>query len=149
MKIACILTYINTMILVSIATILGVMWASDSLPIKIVTSLDCDIEAGTCTENLDAINIASQLGRLDFASFALAIFGVTFGVGAIFSFLFIRDHAEREAIKAAEKETENYLRRHLSSLVDQGISSVRADASSDEANQMAAEASDDNPTGGE
>ena len=56
---------------------------------------DCDVTS--------AIQIASQLGRLDVVSMALGFLGVGVGFFAIFSFFAVKDEAEEKARTVAEK----------------------------------------------
>ena len=51
---------------------------------------------------VDSISYASQLGRLDVVSLLLALFGIIFGFGAIFGFLYIKERSEFVAHTAAE-----------------------------------------------
>ncbi len=85
------------------------LWATDSLeslPIEVVYKEVCDENAKECSKNPDVINIAVQLGRLDWVATALAILGAGIGLLAIFSLLFTKEKAEIEARSTAREVSE-------------------------------------------
>ena len=98
------LTYFNSVCVVAILIALVVITFSDIAPIEIVTKEICDSNGENCETNLDVINIAVQLGRLDFVSICLAILGAAIAMGAIFGFLSIRDQAELVAGRAVREK---------------------------------------------
>jgi hypothetical protein len=56
----------------------------------------------------DAVSIAYQLGRLDFASVALTIIGVVFALLGVFGFMHLKDRAEFIAKKTTEECFKEY-----------------------------------------
>lgn len=85
------------------------LFFSDSLnsyPVELVYKEVCDENTKLCSEHPDAINIAVQLGRLDFVAMALTVLGVGVGLLAIFSFLYAKEKAEIEAKSAAKEVAE-------------------------------------------
>lgn len=61
-------------------------------------------EAAKNEDAADALHFAVQVGRLDVVSLLLALFGLLFGVSAIFAFVFVKERAEVQARLSAEKE---------------------------------------------
>lgn len=53
---------------------------------------------------VDAIHAAVSLGRLDIVSVALTLLAILLGLGAFFSFGYVRDRAEIVARQQANKE---------------------------------------------
>lgn len=98
------LTYFNTFISITIIVSLCVIYFSDVAPVEFVTKEICDSNGENCETNIDVINIAVQLGRLDFVSICLAIIGAAIAMGAIFGFLSIRDQAELVAGRAVREK---------------------------------------------
>ncbi len=60
---------------------------------------------------VDSISYASQLGRLDTISLALAIFSIILGFAAIVGFLHIKETSEAIARDVSRETAENHLRR--------------------------------------
>lgn len=78
-----------------------------------VAFLDVVIPASHLTEaleNPDAIQVAVELGRLDFVSSILAVLGILLGLAALLSFSYVLGAAR----KKAEDETKIYLQQNLS-----------------------------------
>lgn len=149
------LTYINFVVWLIIVSTLLLIWLSDALPVEFVTSQVCDKNGEKCEKNLDIIRIAVQLGRLDTISFGLTFFAGAFGLIALFSFLHIRDHAEREAIKAAENKVEevvpelvqDYLRINLPGMVEASVKNEMARIDNNTADEAAAQSGGDGGKG--
>lgn len=97
LRVSSLLTYINTAVWVVIVLIVLVLLYQDAIPIEFVTSEICDPNGENCETNLDVINIAVQIGRLDFVSICLAILGGAIAMGALFGFISMKDHAEMVA----------------------------------------------------
>jgi len=66
----------------------------------------------------DAISIAYQLGRLDFASLALALIGVVFAILGVFGFMHLKDRAEFIAKKTTEECFEKF-KKEMSEKLEQ------------------------------
>ncbi|MBM6550697.1 hypothetical protein [Marinomonas ostreistagni] len=66
----------------------------------------------------DAISIAYQLGRLDFASLALALIGVVFAILGVFGFMHLKDRAEFIAKKTTEECFEQF-KKEMSEKLEQ------------------------------
>jgi len=62
---------------------------------------------------LDAIHIASQLGRLDIVSLILAMFGLLVGIAAIFGFIEVRSGARDAASEVAKAEAKAHMDKYL------------------------------------
>lgn len=99
----------------------------------------------------DALTVAAQLGRLDFASLLLAIVSTILVLGGIFAFLNFRSIAKSHAIAqaketaeaTAERVTNEYLQRELPDLLDAYRSFLDSDDVSDEDADDMAEAQED------
>lgn len=99
----------------------------------------------------DALKIAAQLGRLDFASLLLAIVSTILVLGGIFAFLNFRSIAKAHAIAqaketaeaTAERVTNEYLQRELPDLLEAYRNFLDSDDVSDEAADQMASAQDD------
>ena len=90
------LIYFNALCFLLIILIVGTIIGSDYvgfLPIELVYDEVCQNHRKVCDESPDSINIAVQLGRLDFVSTGLTILGTAFALAAIFGFLYIRENA--------------------------------------------------------
>lgn len=74
-----------------------------SYPVEVVYKEVCDAFSGICQKSPDAINLAVQLGRLDWVATALAILGAGVGLLAILSFIYAKERAEIEAQKTAKE----------------------------------------------
>lgn len=92
----------SALLWVIVLTVSAVLFFSHALPVEIVTEEVCN-GAGACERHLDAINIAVQLGRLDFVSTSLAILGAAVALFAIFGFLYIKEGSERVAEITADR----------------------------------------------
>lgn len=66
-----------------------------------------------CGDSSDAIFIASQMGRLDVVSIALAILGVVIAAAALGSYVVIRD----AAMNAAREEANDWIRENHTELI--------------------------------
>lgn len=118
------LTYFNSFVsAVLLATLLVVVF-SDIAPVEFVTNEICDQNGENCESNIDAINIAVQLGRLDFVSICLAILGAAIAMAALFSFLSIRDTAELVAGRSVREKWEYWENEVLPKLTFKAISKL-------------------------
>lgn len=106
------------------------------------------------TDNItkDALEVAAQLGRLDFASLLLAIVSTILVLGGIFAFINFRSIAKAQAVEearktaeaTAERVTNEYLQRELPDLLEAYRSFLDSnDVTDDAANQMANAQDDD------
>lgn len=75
----------------------------NSYPVEVVYKETCEGNPELCSKRPDVINIAVQLGRLDFIGMALTTLGVGVGLSAVFSFLYIKEKSVIEAKKTAEE----------------------------------------------
>lgn len=88
----------------------------------------------------DVLNVAVQIGRLDFVSAILAMFGILTGLAAIFGFIEVRNRAEDRARitaieiagKIARSEAREEVRRSLPAIVAREMLSGRAKFFSEE-----------------
>ena len=94
----------------------------------------------------EAMEVAAQLGRLDFASLLLAIVSLILVLGGVYAFINFRAiakaHAVAEATKVAEataeRVTNEYLQRELPDLLDAYRSFLDSgDVSDEDADDMA------------
>lgn len=67
--------------------------------------------------SVDAIQVAMELGRLDFVSLVVSVFGILGGFAAIFGFIEIRGRAERKAIEAATPKAEEIASQEVRKLL--------------------------------
>ncbi len=106
------------------------------------------------TQSADAIQIASQLGRLDFISALLAVVALLIAIAAIPLFLFLRYRAEtvaREEIRAQmegltsklEAETISKMQEMLSTLVKDYMDLAGSQAAVIQADEIAGAQEDD------
>ena len=65
------------------------------------------------TESLDALQVATQLGRLDVVSSILAMFGILIGLAAIFGFAEVRVRAKEVAGDVARDEAKTAMDSYL------------------------------------
>ncbi|WP_323845297.1 hypothetical protein [Microbulbifer magnicolonia] len=94
----------------------------NSYPVEVVYKEVCDENAELCSKRPDVINIAVQLGRLDFIGMALTVLGVGVGLSAVFSFLYIKEKSVIEAREAAKVAAES----EMASLSDQAKEKIDA-----------------------
>lgn len=97
------------------------LWKTNSLeilPIETVYKEVCEENKQVCSKSPDVINIAVQLGRLDWVATSLAILGVGVGLLAIFSFLFTKEKAEIEARSTAKKVATSVSQKVVEGLID-------------------------------
>lgn len=120
------LSYINLILMLCIVSVLLLMSFSDILPVKLIYSTLCNenSEKG-CENNLDAIHVAAQLGRLDFISISITILGVCLGIGAIFAFLYIKDRSEAIARQVSEEEFKRWSEKTAPRIITGEISKYR------------------------
>ena len=101
-------------------------------------------------ETVDAMVVAAQLGRLDFASLLLAIVSLILVFGGLFAFVNFRSIAKSQAVAearevaeaTAERVTNEYLQRELPDLLEAYRSFLDSDDVSDEQADRMAEAQD-------
>jgi hypothetical protein len=67
----------------------------------------------SANNNLDIIQAASELGRLDIAAFSLTFLGVVIAVGALMGFPLIRHSAIAEAVLEAGEVVRTDLKKHI------------------------------------
>lgn len=100
----------------------------------------------------DAVQLASQTGRLDFLSAVLAVLAIILGIGAFPIFFFVQRRAERvateavaEALKGASERLESLaiskLESMLPTLYDDYMELVKNAVSAEEGNKIAEAAS--------
>lgn len=111
--------FINSFVLVFFAAMIGMLLGPsyfNLLPIDLVYSELCQEHSEVCNQNPDSINIAVQLGRLDFISIALAMLAIAIGFVGIFGFMSIKEQARIDAKRVAEETAElmvtAYLEKH-------------------------------------
>lgn len=98
----------------------------------------------------DALQIAAQIGRLDFVSLLLAIVSLILVLGGLYAFINFRaiakahavEEANRVAEATAERVTNEYLQRELPDLLDAYRSFLDPGDISDQAANEMAEAQD-------
>lgn len=117
------LTYFNSVVVVVFLITFLVVVFSDflSVPIELVTKEVCDSNGENCETNLDVINIAVQLGRLDFVSICLAILGSAIAMGAIFAFFSIKEQAEVVAGRAVRQKWKYWENDVMPKLIIQNV----------------------------
>jgi hypothetical protein len=107
------------------------------------------------TGPIDVVHYASQIGRLDFVSAALAVLALILGAGAFPVFFFVQRRAEKIASDAAEdtliKATERIEREAIARLetmlprmVEEYMEIVKNSVSAEAADRIAEAAGDDN-----
>lgn len=101
----------------------AVLYFSEAVPIRMVRSLKCEAPPSpeNCSQQLDVINVAVQLGRLDFVTFGLTILGTAIALLAVFAYLAIRERAELVASHTADQWMQHYTDNKLQSEVFRAI----------------------------
>ena len=117
-----VLIYFNALcfllIILLVWTIIGSDYV-DFLPVELVYGEVCQNHRKVCEESPDSINIAVQLGRLDFISTSLAILGTAFGLVAIFGFMYIKENAAMVATSTAEETAKEYMTSNIDDITNE------------------------------
>ncbi|MDX8538556.1 hypothetical protein RFM23_13095 [Mesorhizobium abyssinicae] len=74
-------------------------------------------EAAKKQDALDALNVAVQIGRLDYVTLLLTVFGILVGIAAVIGFSEIRVRAQEVAKEAAMAEAQAFLNERAPQLV--------------------------------
>lgn len=137
------LTFVNSIVLVLTAAFLFLVAFVRWFPLELVTTEGCAKTANDCTQHLDAVRVAAELGRLDFVSVALLITATVVALGGIFGFLYIRERSEMIAKERSEAVAKEWLRTEGSQVLSAELAKLgklfgdMPDAAADSVAQMA------------
>lgn len=87
-------------------------------------------EAAKKQDALDALNFAVQIGRLDYVTLLLTVFGILVGIAAVIGFSEIRVRAQEVAREAALVETRTFLNDRAPQIISDYMSLVTPNGAS-------------------
>ncbi len=87
-------------------------------------------EAAKKDDALDALNFAVQIGRLDYVTLLLTVFGILVGIAAVIGFSEIRVRAQEVAREAAREEMRAFLNDRAPQIIGDYMSLVTPNGTS-------------------